>query len=100
MLGEAESVSVERIADEELVVIKGTKINNAASIILRGANTYMLEEMERSVHDVLCALKRVLESGSVVPGGGAVETAVAMHLEVSTVLSRAVICCPRPYLAS
>jgi len=81
MLGEAETVSVERIADEELVVIKGTKLNNAASIILRGANTYMLEEMERSVHDVLCALKRVLESGSVVPGGGAVETAVAMHLE-------------------
>jgi T-complex protein 1 subunit alpha len=75
MLGEAETVSVERIADEELVVIKGTKVNNAASIILRGANTYMLEEMERSVHDVLCALKRV-------PGGGAVETAVAMHLEV------------------
>ncbi len=89
MLGEAETVSVERIADEELVVIKGTKINNAASIILRGANTYMLEEMERSVHDVLCALKRVLESGSVVPGGGAVETAVAMHLEV---LSTAVTC--------
>jgi T-complex protein 1 subunit alpha len=41
----------------------------------------MLDEMDRSVHDSLMAVKRVLESKEVVPGGGAVETAVAMHLE-------------------
>ena len=29
----------------------------------------MLEEAERSVHDALCAVKRALESASVVPGG-------------------------------
>jgi len=80
-LGEAESVSVERIADEELILIKGTKSGKASSIILRGASTYTLEEMERSVHDVLSVLKRVLESGSVVPGGGSVETALSVYLE-------------------
>lgn len=41
----------------------------------------MLDEMERSVHDALSAVKRVLESGSVVPGGGAVEAALSIHLE-------------------
>ncbi len=41
----------------------------------------MLDEMERSVHDALCVVKRVLESKSVVPGGGAVETALSIHLE-------------------
>eukprot|EP01121_Diplochlamys_sp_Union-15-3_P003798 TRINITY_DN1373_c0_g1_i2.p1 TRINITY_DN1373_c0_g1~~TRINITY_DN1373_c0_g1_i2.p1 ORF type:complete len:163 (-),score=26.96 TRINITY_DN1373_c0_g1_i2:12-500(-) len=41
----------------------------------------MLDEMERAVHDVLCAIKRTLESGYVIPGGGAVEAALAMHLE-------------------
>ena len=54
---------------------------SAASIILRGANDFMVDEMERSIHDALCVVKRVLESNTVVPGGGAVETALSMYLE-------------------
>jgi len=50
-------------------------------MLLRGANEFMLEEAERSVHDALCAVSRTLESNAVVPGGGAVETALSMHLE-------------------
>lgn len=80
-LGSAESVVQERISDDELILIQGCKNTKAASIILRGANTLMLDEMERSVHDALCALKRVLESGTVVPGGGAVEAALSIYLE-------------------
>jgi T-complex protein 1 subunit alpha len=41
----------------------------------------MVDEMERSIHDALCVVKRVLESNKVVPGGGAVETALSMYLE-------------------
>ena len=41
----------------------------------------MLDEMERSMHDALCVIKRTLESGSVVAGGGAVETALSIYLE-------------------
>ena len=37
--------------------------------------------MERSLHDSLCVVKRVLESNLVVPGGGAVETALSIYLE-------------------
>jgi len=80
-LGEADVVSQESIAEQELILIKGTKNNTSASIILRGANGMMLDEMDRSVHDALCATKRVLESREVVPGGGAVETALSMYLE-------------------
>ncbi len=54
---------------------------SAASIILRGANDFMVDEMERSVHDALCVVKRVLESNLVVPGGGAVEAALSIYLE-------------------
>ena len=57
------------------------KARTAASIILRGANDIMLDEMERSLHDALCVVKRVLESKSVVPGGGAVEAALSIYLE-------------------
>lgn len=37
--------------------------------------------MERSVHDALCVVKRVLESQMVVAGGGAVEAALSIFLE-------------------
>ncbi|CAE8736563.1 unnamed protein product, partial [Polarella glacialis] len=33
------------------------------------------------VHDALCAVSRTMESNAVVPGGGAVETALSLHLE-------------------
>jgi chaperonin GroEL (HSP60 family) len=33
--------------------------------VLRGANDYMLDEMERSIHDSLSIVKRTLESNTV-----------------------------------
>ena len=90
-LGHADEVSQERISDDECILIKGTKVHNSASIILRGSNDYQLDEMERSIHDSLSAVKRTLESGSIVPGGGAVETALHIYLEefaVTVVRSR------------
>lgn len=80
-LGHAEEVAQERISDDELILVKGTKVVSSSSIILRGANDYMLDEMERALHDALSIVKRTLESGSVVPGGGAVETALSIYLE-------------------
>ena len=80
-LGQAEEVVQERISDDECILVKGPKVHTASSIILRGANEYSLDEMERSVHDSLSAVKRTLESGRIVPGGGAVETALHIYLE-------------------
>lgn len=80
-LGFAEEVVQERISDDELILVKGTKVVNSSSIVLRGANDYMLDEMERSLHDTLSVIKRTLESGAVVPGGGAVESALSIYLE-------------------
>lgn len=80
-LGHAEEVSQERICDDELILIKRPKVKSASSLILRGANDYMCDEMERSMHDALCVVKRVLESKTVVPGGGAVEAALSIYLE-------------------
>merc|ERR1719341_62458 len=80
-LGDAAEVSQERISDDELIMIKGTKARTASSIILRGPNDFYCDEMERSVHDALCVVKRVLESKSVVVGGGCVEAALSIYLE-------------------
>lgn len=80
-LGEAAEVAQERICDDELIVIRGTSARSAASIILRGPNDFYCDEMERSVHDALCVVKRVMESSSLVCGGGTVEAALSVYLE-------------------
>ncbi|KAG1744333.1 hypothetical protein EDD22DRAFT_1005720 [Suillus occidentalis] len=78
-LGSADEVVQERISDDKSILIKGTKRND-----------YMLDEMERALHDTLSIIKRTLESGAVVPGGGAVESALSIYLEnfVTTLGSR------------
>ncbi|KAF6250936.1 chaperonin complex component [Scenedesmus sp. NREL 46B-D3] len=80
-LGEAEEVVEKRVADDAMVMISGAKTSRAATLLLRGANDMHLDEMDRSLHDALCVVKRVLESGSVVPGGGAVEAGLSIYLE-------------------
>lgn len=40
----------------------------------------MLEEMDRSLHDCLCVIKRIIESNTLVAGGGAVESALNIYL--------------------
>jgi len=80
-LGAAEEVCEQRVGDNDFIFLKGCSKAKAATILLRGANEFMLEESERSVHDALCAVSRTMESNSVVPGGGATETAVSLHLD-------------------
>uniref|UniRef100_A0A8R1XL28 T-complex protein 1 subunit alpha n=1 Tax=Onchocerca volvulus TaxID=6282 RepID=A0A8R1XL28_ONCVO len=87
-LGTADEVVQERISDDELILIKGPKARTSSSIILRGPNDVMLDEMERSLHDALCVVQRVLESKKLVAGGGAVETSLNVYLEAfATTLS-------------
>lgn len=80
-LGIAEKVEQRRIGDREVTFIMGCASTAAQTILLRGPNYYMLDEIERSLHDALCVVKRVLESKRVVPGGGAVEAALSVYLE-------------------
>ena len=81
-LGYAEEVVQTRISDDECILIKGTKQHTSSSIILRGPNDFSLDEMQRSLHDSLSVVKRTLESGHVVPGGGAVEAALNIYLKI------------------
>lgn len=80
-LGEAAVVEESRVGDGEIIYVRGCKTTRAQTVILRGANDYMLDEIERSLHDAMCAVKRVLESKTVVPGGGCVEAALSIYME-------------------
>lgn len=80
-LGTCDAVREQRIGDGEMLYVYGCKGSGASTIILRGANEYMLDEMDRSLHDSLSVVKRMLESNSLVVGGGAVESALSVYLE-------------------
>uniref|UniRef100_A0A6N2L8I7 Uncharacterized protein n=1 Tax=Salix viminalis TaxID=40686 RepID=A0A6N2L8I7_SALVM len=70
LLGYADEVAEERIAADDVIMIRGTETTSAV-LILRGANDYMLDELERALH----------ESNTAVAGGGAVESALSVYLE-------------------
>jgi len=79
-IGHCDSVREERVGDGEMLYFYGCK-GGACTVVLRGANEYMLDEMDRSLHDSLCVVKRMLESNTLVTGGGAVEAALSVYLE-------------------
>lgn len=80
-LGDCEKVYEKRVGDWEYMFFEGMAQTRAQTIVLRGANDFFLDEVERSLHDSLCVIKRVLESNSVVAGGGSVEVALSVYLD-------------------
>ena len=80
-LGHCDKVYEERVGDWEYMFFQGMKQTKAQTIIIRGANDFFIDEIDRSIHDALCVVKRVLESNNVVAGGGAVEVALSIFLD-------------------
>lgn len=81
-LGLAKKVIEKHIGDRKITFILGCSSTLSQTILLRGANYYMLDEIERSLHDSFCSLKRILESNRVVSGGGSVEVALSVYLDL------------------
>ena len=80
-IGTADVCKEERVGDFDYMFLEGFKHTRAQTILIRGANEYMTAEIERSIHDALCVVKRVLESNTVVAGGGSVECALSVYLD-------------------
>lgn len=80
-LGTAEAVYEEPVGDWDYCFIEGFSKTSCCTILVRGANELLIDEVERSIHDSLCVVKRCLESGYVVAGGGCVEAALSIYLD-------------------
>mmetsp|Transcript_20342 Transcript_20342/g.24389 ORF Transcript_20342/g.24389 Transcript_20342/m.24389 type:complete len:542 (+) Transcript_20342:99-1724(+) len=80
-LGTSDEVVEERVGDDDILVVKNSGQSKAVTLLLRGASDMYLDEMDRSLHDAICIVKRTIESNNVVPGGGAVEAALSIYLE-------------------
>ncbi|GKY97900.1 hypothetical protein MPSEU_000748000 [Mayamaea pseudoterrestris] len=83
--GQCKNVREVRVGDGEMMqfegCVGGPDGGSASTILLRGPNEYYLDEADRALHDALCVVKRMLESSSLVPGGGAVEVALSVYLD-------------------
>ena len=53
---------------------------SAVSIICRGANSLILDEAERSLHDALCVIRCLVKKRALIAGGGAPEIEIAQAL--------------------
>jgi len=80
-LGDALEAYEDTVGDMDYFFITGMKNETCCTLLLRGPNDFALDEVERSIHDSICVIKRTLESGYVVPGGGCIEIALNIYLE-------------------
>jgi len=68
---------------DDFVLIQITGIANpgkTVTVMVRGSNRLMLAEAERSLHDALCCVRCLVRRPALLPGGGAAENGVALHL--------------------
>ncbi len=79
-LGEAGLVEERKISGNELTFVEDCKNPKAVSVLVRGGTEHIADEAERSLEDAMCVVARTVESGKIVPGGGATEIELAMKL--------------------
>ncbi len=79
-LGSAKLVEERQVESDKWVFIEGCKNPKAVSILARGGSQRVVDEVERSIHDALMAVKDVVEYPTILVGGGAPETRVAAKL--------------------
>ncbi|CAH1755968.1 12504_t:CDS:10 [Entrophospora sp. SA101] len=80
-LGYAELVDEVQASGAKVVKITGVKHNGkTVSILSRGANSLVLEEAERSLHDALCVIRCLVKKKALIAGGGAPEIEVSQRL--------------------
>ena len=76
-MGHCDRIEEVMIGEDKLIAFKGCKGGEACTLVLRGATTHILDEMERSIHDALCVLKTMVKDTRAIYGGGCSEIMMA-----------------------
>ena len=79
-LGYADLVQQKKIETDKWVFIEGCKNPHAVTILIRGGSQRVVDEVDRSIHDSLMVVKDVIETPSIVTGGGSAEAYLAGQL--------------------
>ncbi len=79
-LGYAGIVEEKKIGGEQMVFVEKCKDPKSVTIFIRGSTQQVVNEVERSLNDVIGALISAIEEGKYVIGGGSIEVDVANGL--------------------
>lgn len=72
---------VSKIGDEFFTYITKCKEPKACTVLLRGGSKDTLNEVERNLQDAMSVARNIMTNCKVVPGGGAIEMAIAHRLK-------------------
>ncbi len=79
-LGSAGKVHQTKIGDDDMLFIEDTPYSKSVTILIRGGTELVVDEAERAIHDALCVVRNVVNTGKIVVGGGSPEMAVSAKL--------------------
>eukprot|EP01118_Nematostelium_gracile_P014260 TRINITY_DN5514_c0_g1_i1.p1 TRINITY_DN5514_c0_g1~~TRINITY_DN5514_c0_g1_i1.p1 ORF type:complete len:551 (-),score=181.97 TRINITY_DN5514_c0_g1_i1:3-1655(-) len=79
-IGVAGLFEVRKIADDYFAFIEDCEDAKACTLLLRGANKDVLNEIERNLQDAMSVARNVVFEPKLVPGGGAIEMACSNYL--------------------
>jgi len=82
--GTADSVDHRTVGTTETLVLRGCPCEQRVSLLLRGGTPHVAAEVRRIVADCIDVTRLVLGDGTLVPGGGAVPTALAMDIAAAS----------------
>jgi len=70
-----------KVNDEWWCYLENCTNPKACTILLRGGSTDILNEIERNLGDAMEVIRNIVYQPKVVPGGGSIEIAIAVHLQ-------------------
>jgi len=80
-LGSADLIEESDSGGSRFVKVLGTRSKGkTVSIVCRGANSLILDEAERSLHDALCVIRCLVKKKALIAGGGAPEIEISSQL--------------------
>ncbi|HJT85251.1 MAG TPA: thermosome subunit beta [Nitrososphaeraceae archaeon] len=79
-LGQANLVEERKVETEKWVFVEECKNPKSVTIFVRGGSQRVIDEVERSIHDAIMAVKDVIEYPYIVTGAGAPEAFVSHKL--------------------
>lgn len=80
-LGFVEKVQFEKLGDDDYVLLSGCKNPKSVSILLKGGLDKILSTAEVSLNDVLSVIAKIMDTKTVVAGGGAIYIELAKRIK-------------------
>jgi thermosome len=79
-LGKAGLVEERRIAGDEMIFVEDCEDPKSVSLLLRGGTEHFIDSVERALDDAVGVVASVIEDGTVVAGGGAIDMELVRRL--------------------